>query len=550
MSRKFIYIILVCLTLGIGSFSFSDPGQRYFEIAKNLDIFASLFKEVNALYVDEVNPNQLIQTGINAMLSSLDPYTNYIPEDQIENFRTQSTGQYGGIGAVTGYYGDKIKVIMVYEGFSAFNNGLRIGDEIIKINNIDVKTLTPEESNELMKGQLGTSLSLTVKRYGVPEPVEINFVREKVTIESVPYFGIISDGIGYVKLNEFTMQAGRDIREAVAKLKNDGASKIILDLRGNPGGLLMEAVNISNIFLPKGVPVVETKGKVEDNNMTYSTLNQPLDTEIPVAVLINGTSASASEIVAGTFQDYDRGVIVGQKSFGKGLVQISRELSYNSHVKITTAKYYTPSGRCIQSIDYSHKNEDGSADKVPDSLINEFRTKNGRIVFDGGGIDPDITTERIEMMPVSYALLKNGYIFDYASKYRFENEKIAEPKDFKLTDQDFKEFIHWLGDKELTYDTRVEQNLKTLVAQAKKEQYYNAIKNDLEVLKSEISHSKANDLQENKSQILTLLEEEIASRYYYQRGSIESVFDEDPDITEAIKVLNDETRYKKLLNIQ
>jgi carboxyl-terminal processing protease len=547
MRRKYISILLIVLIVVAGGFSFSKPGERYFEIAKNLDIFATLFKEVNALYVEEVNPNELINTSINAMLSSLDPYTNFIPEEKIEEFRTQSTGQYGGIGAITGYINDQIKVIMVYEGFTAHKNGLKIGDEIIKIDKKNVEDLDREQANELMRGQLGSPLNLTVKRYGYKEPIELNFIREKVTIENIPYHGIISQGIGYVKLKEFTMQAGRDVREAIAKLKGDGAEKIILDLRGNPGGLLMESVNISNIFLPKGVEVVSTRGKVEQNNMTYNTLSQPLDTDIPVVVLINNTSASASEIVAGTLQDYDRAVIIGQKSFGKGLVQISRPLSYNSQVKITTAKYYTPSGRCIQAIDYSNRNKDGGSVKVPDSLISEFKTANGRKVYDGGGIDPDILTDKETMTPITYALLQKGYIFDYASKYAFENKKIAPPQDFKLTNADYQNFKEWLSEKDISYETKVEKNLETLIDYAKKEQYYSAVKDDLNELKNEVARSKANDLNDHKDQIITLLEDEIVTRFYLQKGSVESAFDEDPDIQEAIEVLNNKEKYDKIL---
>lgn len=547
MRRRNLYIFFAGLIFALTALSFSKPGERYFAIAKNLDIFASLFKEVNALYVDEVNPNKLIQTGIDAMLLSLDPYTNYIPEDKIEDFRTQSTGQYGGIGAVTGIINDKIRVLMVYEGFSAHKNGLQVGDEVVKIDNIEVESLTREEANELMRGQLGSALSLTVNRYGSTEPIKLNFVREQVTIENIPYHGLITEDIGYLKLNEFTMQCGSDVRTAISELKDKGAKKIILDLRGNPGGLLMEAVNLTNIFVPKGMEVVSTKGKVEENNMTYSTLNHPLDTDIPLVVLINGTSASASEIVAGTLQDYDRAVIIGQKSFGKGLVQITRPLSYNSQVKITTAKYYTPSGRCIQAIDYSHKNADGSVGKIPDSLINSFKTKNGRIVYDGGGIDPDIKTNHIEMTSLVFTLLQKGHIFDYASIYAHNNKEISDARSFSLTDEEYNTFIEWLKDKDLSYESEVETNLKKLIKKAKDEQYYEAVKDDIAQLRQEIMKSKANDLQINKNQIKTLLEEEIASRYFLQKGSVESLFDEDPDIAAAIKTLNSSDKYNNIL---
>ncbi|MEQ9166633.1 MAG: S41 family peptidase, partial [Fulvivirga sp.] len=438
---------LAIIILTVTAFAFANPSERYFEIAKNLDIFATLFKEVNALYVDEVNPNKVIKTGIDAMLASLDPYTNYIPEDDIEDFRTQSTGQYGGIGALTSKIDGKIMIVMVMEGYSAQKNGLKIGDEVLKINDIDVTNMDRSEASDLMKGQANSDVSLTVKRHNHNEPIVLNFKREKVKISNVPYYGMVTDDIGYVKLSEFTLDAGKEVRTAVTKLKTEGATKIILDVRGNPGGLLMEAVNITNVFLPKGQEVVATKGKIEDHNQVYKTLNQPVDTEIPLAVLINSGSASASEIVAGTLQDYDRGIIIGQKSFGKGLVQITRPLTYNAQLKVTTAKYYTPSGRCIQALDYSHRNADGSVGKVPDSLKAEFKTVNGRSVYDGGGIDPDFDLNKETLSPIAYTLFTKGHIFDYATQYFYSHEKIASAKSFKLTDAEYDEFKAWLKDK-------------------------------------------------------------------------------------------------------
>ncbi|MEO1098142.1 MAG: S41 family peptidase [Bacteroidota bacterium] len=347
-NKKLLFSAVLALTLSLFAFSFTNPGKRYFEIAKNLDIFATLFKEVNVMYVDEINPNKVIKVGIDAMLRSLDPYTVYIPEDDIEDFRTQSTGQYGGIGAVTSRINGAVKVIMLMEGYSAQKDGLKIGDEIIKIGNVDITNLSREETNDLMKGQANTNVSLTVERFGNDTPLTLNFRREKVKVKNVPYYGMASEDVGYVKLTEFTMQAGKEVKNAVVELKKSGAKKIIVDVRDNPGGLLIEAVNIVNVFIPKGKEVVSTKGKVTENNAVYKTLNSPVDTEIPLAILVSSGSASASEIVAGSIQDYDRGIIIGEKSFGKGLVQIPRPLSYNSQLKVTTAKYYTPSGRCRQ----------------------------------------------------------------------------------------------------------------------------------------------------------------------------------------------------------
>lgn len=536
------------IILVVTAFAFANPSERYFEIAKNLDIFATLFKEVNALYVDEVNPNKVIKTGIDAMLASLDPYTNYIPEDDIEDFRTQSTGQYGGIGALTSKIDGKIMIVMVMEGYSAQKNGLKIGDEVLKINDIDVTNMGRSEASDLMKGQANSDVSLTVKRFNQNEPITLNFKREKVKISNVPYYGMVTDDIGYVKLSEFTLDAGKEVRTAVTKLKTEGATKIILDVRGNPGGLLMEAVNITNVFLPKGQEVVATKGKIEDHNQVYKTLNQPVDTEIPLVVLINSGSASASEIVAGTLQDYDRGVIIGQKSFGKGLVQITRPLTYNAQLKVTTAKYYTPSGRCIQALDYSHRNADGSVGKVPDSLKAEYSTANGRSVYDGGGIDPDLSITKETLSPIAYTLFTKGHIFDYATEYYYSNEQIEGAKSFKLTDAEYDEFKAWLKDKDYSYTTQVENNLKKLEENALEENYYEDIKDRLKELTETLEASKANDLDDFKSQIKTLLEEEITGRYYLERGSIETSFDNDEDIAKSVEILSNPAKYNEILS--
>lgn len=545
--KKLTVPVVLLITLSVVLVSFTNPGKRYFEISKNLDIFATLFKEVNTLYVDEVNPSKVIKVGIDAMLQSLDPYTNYIPEDDIENFRTQSTGQYGGIGAITSRIDGKIKVVMILEGYSAQENGLKIGDEILKIDEIDVGNLSREETSELMKGQSDTPVNLTVKRYGENTPITLHFKREKVKISNVPYFGMLTEDVGYVKLSEFTLQAGKDVKKAVVDLKEQGAEKIMLDLRGNPGGLLIESVNIVNIFIPKGKEVVSTKGKITDNNVTYKTLNAPVDTEIPLAVLINSGSASASEIVAGTVQDYDRGVIIGQKSFGKGLVQITRPLSYNSQLKVTTAKYYTPSGRCIQALDYSHRNIDGSVGKVPDSLKREFKTTNNRSVFDGGGVDPDVLIKKPPMASIAYVLYTKGLIFDYATEYYYKHPDKEFTKGFQMTTAEYDHFKAWLSEKDYSYTTSVERNLKRLRENAKKEKYYDNIQVQLKELESTLIKSKENDLDDFSEQIINLLEEEIAARYYLEKGSIETSFDGDADVKRALEVLNNTAEYKSLL---
>ena len=546
--RKKIIVLLFAL-VGIIAFSFTSPAERYFEIAKNLDIFASLFKEVNSLYVDDVNPNQLMRTGIDAMLNSLDPYTNYIGEDEVENYRTMNTGQYGGIGAVTRVIGNRTLVTMIYEGYPAERNGLKIGDEVVKMDEVELAKISIEEANRLMRGQVGTNVRLTVKRVGSPNLIELEFKREKVKISNVPYFGMVSKNIGFVQLTDFTPDAGKEVKNAILQLKEKGATGIILDLRDNPGGLLFEAVNICNLFIPKGKVVVTTKGKIQEHNIAYETLNNPIDLTIPVAVLINRGSASASEIVAGTLQDYDRAIVIGEKSFGKGLVQISRPLSYNSQVKITTAKYYTPTGRCIQVLDYSHRRDDGSVGSIPDSLKKEFKTTNGRIVYDGGGIDPDIIVDGQDISSLTQVLYSNGFIFDYASLYASTHLTISPAKDFKLTDKEYDEFVAWVKAKQYNYRSPVEIQLSLLKEQAKSERYYQDLQPQIDEIEGLLKENRKQDLYTFKDQIKGFLEQDIASRYYLEKGITEVEFKYDADIAKSIEVLNNPTEYKKKLKV-
>lgn len=549
MRKKAIIGISLLLISGV-LISFTPPAERYFEIAKNLDIFASLFKEVNALYVDEINPNKAIRSGIDAMLNSLDPYTNYISEDEVEDYRTLNTGQYGGIGAVTRQINNRTVVTMVYENYPAYKNGLRIGDEVIKMDGIEMEHLTVEEANHLMRGQVGTSVKLTVKRLGREELIDIEFKREKIKISNVPYFGMVSENTGYVQLTEFTPEAGKEVKNAVVSLKEKGAKYLVLDLRGNPGGLLLEAVNICNLFIPKGKKVVDTKGKLEESNITYETLNAPVDLEIPVVVIINRGSASASEIVAGTLQDYDRAIVLGERSYGKGLVQVGRPLSYNSQVKITTAKYYTPTGRCIQVLDYSHRREDGSVASIPDSLKKEFRTTRGRKVYDGGGIDPDIKVEAQEAASLTQVLYGKGFLFDYGTQYAFNHPTLPEAKNFSLTDQEYLEFVTWMKGKSYEVQSLIDQELNELTEEAKQEKFYTDLKPQIDQIKTKLADSHKNELMLHKDQIKQLLEEDIASRYYFEKGSVEAGFKYDAEIKAAVTLLHNTTEYKSILKIQ
>lgn len=548
MKRKIIYLSLL-LVIAV-AFSFNKPAERYFEIAKNLDIFATLFKEVNALYVDEVNPNKLVRTGIDAMLVSLDPYTNFIPEDEVEDFRTTNTGQYGGIGAVTREIGKRTVVTMIMQGYGAQKGGLKIGDEVIRIDDIELAKLSREESSQLMKGQVGTPVSLTIKRMGVEKPIKLEFKREKIKLNNVPYAGIVGNDIAYIQLSDFTPDAAKEVKNALAVLKEQGAKGVILDLRGNPGGLLIEAVNITNLFLPKGKLVVSTKGKIPENNLNYETLNAPVDTEIPVSVLINRGSASASEIVAGTLQDYDRGIVIGEKSYGKGLVQVSRPLSYNSQLKVTTAKYYTPTGRCIQVLDYTHRRDDGSVGSIPDSIKRVFKTTNGRTVYDGGGIDPDVKTEAKEAHALTQVLFEKGYLFDFAAQYVYNNPETVDARTFTLSDDGYSRFMTWMKDKNYAYKSYLEYQLHQFSEEAKKEKYYVELKGQIDAIQARIGDSKKNELVLYKDEIKMLLEEEIVAHYHLEKGGIEAGFKYDDDIKKATEILHNNEQYKKLLNIQ
>ncbi|WP_187264659.1 S41 family peptidase [Pontibacter beigongshangensis] len=546
--KSIVGFVLGCLAIGL--VSFKSDSERFFEIAKNLDVFATLFKEVNTYYVDDVPPAKLVRTGIDAMLKSLDPYTNYIPEDDIEDFRTMTTGQYGGIGALVGSRDGKVVVQMPYEDSPAHKAGLNIGDEIVKIDGVVVTGKNSSEVSKLLKGQANTPLKLEVRSYGQPKTRTVELTRANINVDNVSYAGMLDEEIGYFQLSGFTMDAGKEVKTAVQKLKEQGAKKIIFDLRDNPGGLLHEAVNISNVFVDKGRDIVSTKGKVKEWNKTYKALDEPLDKEIPLVILTSSRSASASEIVAGVMQDYDRAVLVGERTFGKGLVQATRPLSYNSQLKVTTAKYYIPSGRCIQAIDYAHRNEDGSVAQIPDSLKVAFKTASGRTVYDGGGVSPDVAVEQYNYSEIVKTMASKGYFFDFANKYKMEHASIPPAKQFKLSDADYQKFVAYLSDKDVSYSTKVEEKLKELAEKAKEGKHYDDIKNDLEAIKKKVSHNKANDLTRFKSEIKEVLEAEIASRYYLQKGYIEATFDDDPDILAAKRVLNDPQEYQSYFKVK
>lgn len=539
--------ILFSLSVLISVQSFGQSSNN-FEISKNLDIFATLFKELNKNYVDEISPGNLVETGIEAMLKELDPYTVYIPESEVEDYRFITTGQYGGVGALIQKQGESIVVAEPYEGNPAQKNGVKAGDIILKVDGQEVSGKSTEDVSTILKGQPGTSVKVLFQREGIAEPFEKVLEREYVKIENIPYYGIIGDGIGYIRLSGFTQEAGKEVKNAFLELKaNNELKGFVLDLRGNGGGLLQEAVSLTNIFVDKGNTVVSTKGKLPNKNYTYVTTSPAVDKEIPLVVLVDNSSASASEIVAGAIQDLDRGVILGERTYGKGLVQNVIPLTYNAQVKITVAKYYIPSGRCIQAIDYTHRDENGDGSVTPDSLHTAFKTLNGRTVYDGIGIEPDVITEPENLSPLSTSLLVKYLFFNYATKFEREHPSIAPPAEFEITDDIYNDFVNFLADKDYDYTTKCEETLNKLKEYAHDEKYEEALKPELELLASKLKDNKDSDLAKHKDEIKKILKLEIVSRYYYQKGQIIASLSEDPDIATAINLLNEKSSYMAIL---
>lgn len=540
------YIIILCLCIAsVFAFNFS---KDYFEVSKNLDVFNTLYRELNIAYVDETKPGQLMKTAIESMLASLDPYTNYYAENDIEDYKYLTTGEYGGIGALIQDVNNKITVTEPYEGFSAYRAGLRAGDEIVEVNGINVSTKKTDDISNMLKGQAGTPIKLKVIHLGQTSPVEISLMREEIKVKAVPYSGMLDQEVGYIKLTSFTDNCSGEVKEALMKLKGKNCKSLILDLRGNPGGLLQEAVNIVNLFVDKGNPVVFTKGKVKDWDKSYVSVNNPVDTQIPLVVLVDHNSASASEIVSGALQDLDRAVIVGQRSYGKGLVQQTRDLTYNTKLKVTVAKYYIPSGRCIQALDYTHKDAEGRVEKVPDSLITAFKTKNGRIIYDGAGILPDYKTEATKYSNILITLLNKNLIFSYVNEYMLKHPELkSKPDNFTLSDADYNNFIAFLKDKDYKYKTQSDFSMEDLKEDATKEKYFESIKKEYEALLTKMAEDKKDDLMRFKPEIKQFIEEEVASRFGFQTGRVESALRYDLEVAEAKKVLGDKQKMTSIL---
>ena len=544
MSKKIKIFVVSCVVI-LSSFSFTDS---YFEIAKNLDIFTTVYRELNNYYVDETDPGKLMKTAIDKMLKSLDPYTNYIPESEIEDFQFMTTGQYGGIGAVITKRKDYVFISEPYKGFPAQKAGLIAGDKILEIDGESAKGKNTEEVSKALKGQPNTDVELLIERPYMKEPFTVNFKRQKISVKSVPYFSYVDDGIGYIKLRSFTRDCSKDIKEALLDLKKQGELRgLILDLRGNPGGLLNESVSIVNLFVEKGQEVVSTKGKIESWDKVYKASRPPIDLETPIVVLINQSSASASEIVAGAIQDLDRGIVIGKRSFGKGLVQQTKKLSYNSQLKLTVAKYYIPSGRCIQALDYSNRNEDGSVGKVPDSLMTAFKTKNGRTVYDGGGIKPDVEVEQDDISNLIISLIQERLFFDYATYFKHSNASLDSS--FTMNDKDFNSFVNFLSDKSYDYKTETEKALEELKSTSENENYFEFIESKFLDLSNEFEINKKNDLNRNKDIIKEILSEEIVSRYYFQEGRIRTSLKYDKEVQEAVKYLAQQNLYDSVLKV-
>lgn len=528
--------------------------DSYFEISKNLDIFTNIFKELNTYYVDPIEPGKLVKTGVDAMLENLDPYTNYYTESDIEEYEFQTTGKYGGIGANMRKKDDIIQVGEVHEDGPAQKAGLHPGDQVISIDNQLVKGKNLDDISLLLKGAPGTQVTLKIKDYNTGTESSRSITRGEIEVSSVPYYSLIGNNkdVAFVRLTQFTPGCSRLVKNALDSLKSikPQLSGVVLDLRNNPGGLLDEAVSICNLFVDQGQLVVSTKGKVKEWDKDFATQGRVWDAKVPVFVLINRSSASASEIVAGTMQDLDRGVIIGERSYGKGLVQVTKTLGYNARLKITTAKYYTPSGRCIQALDYTNRNPDGSVGVIPDSLKQEYKTKQGRKVLSGGGVEPDLKVQNEDISQLAVTLYIKNYFFDYANQYAKQHPSIGPASAFALSKEDFNSFAKWLEGKDYSYKTETEVVLDSLKAIAGREKYLDAIQADLKTVQTKVSHDKNQDLLKHQDEITRLLENEIVSRYYYLRGRIENGLKHDNDLDKALELVSKPEKYQALLQVK
>lgn len=559
-NSKYIWLVIGVTLAGSALFSFSKGDDRNFQIAKNLDVFNAVFKELDMFYVDTIDPEKVIKYGIDAMLAQTDPYTEYYPEED-NTLKEMTSGKFGGIGSVIRYYTPRKRVAIIEpsEGSPAAEIGLKAGDIILEVNGKEMVQgdRTPNELtsyvSDHLRGEPGTICVVKVDRPTSDStyvPMEFKITRSTIRTNPVPYYGMVGDSVGYIFISTFAIEnCSKDIKKALIELKQQGAKAMILDVRGNGGGLLGEAVNVVNFFVPKGKEIVVTKGKVKQAGTTYKTMNEPIDTEIPLAVLVDGSTASASEIVSGSLQDLDRAVIVGNRTYGKGLVQVPRELPYNSSMKVTTAKYYIPSGRCIQAIDYAKRNADGSVARIPDSLTNVFHTAGGREVRDGGGIRPDVEVKAEKFPNIMFYLLNDDLIFDYATQYCIKHPQIGEVKDFVITDADYAEFKQMLKKRKFTYDRQSEKTLKNLKEIAEFEGYMEGAKDEFAALEQKLTHNLDRELDRFSKEIKDAIAQEVIQRYYYQRGGVLQRLKDDPDVNKAVETLKNKPGYDKILTV-
>ena len=545
---KFIFILPIAL-LAIISFSAFKRDSHNFELSKQLNIFNSLIKEIDLFYVDTIMPEKIIETGIDAMLEKLDPYTTYYTEEESEELKMMITGKYAGIGSLIRFHEKKNTTVIAepYENMPAAKAGLQIGDLIQSINGVNVVGMSSDSVSNMLRGEAGTKLTIVVERPGTKQPVTIKVERENISVPVIPYYGIMQDSVGYLQLESFPEGCAKEMRRALIDMKNKGARAYIIDLRSNGGGSLAEAIDIVNMFVPKGLNIVETKGKIKRSNEIYKTTREPVDTVSPLIVLVDGQTASAAEIVSGSLQDLDRAVIIGARTYGKGLVQVTRELPYNGFLKVTTSKYYIPSGRCIQAIDYSHRNADGDVARTPDSLTNVFHTAAGREVRDGGGISPDIQPKGEKLTTLLYHLIQDMAIFDYATDYKLKHASIASAETFNLSDEEYDAFKSYLKSTGFNYDKESYKALKQLKKMLDLEGYTEATKTEIEKLESTLQHNLDHDLSFFAKDVKRLIADEIVKRYYSQKGGIIYSLRDDTDVAESLSLLKDLKRYREIL---
>ncbi|MGL5785518.1 MAG: S41 family peptidase [Bacteroidales bacterium] len=531
-------------------FAQSKTESKNFELNKNLDIFYGVVRELDQFYVDSIKSEKLIKSGIDAMLSTLDPYTNYITETDLDDFKFMTTGEYGGIGSLIAVKDGKVLISEPYEGLPAAKNGLKPGDIILAIDGTPMSQKKVEDASSLLKGEANTYVTLTVKRFDTGKEEDIKIKREKIQINSIAYSGTVAPKVGYIQISSFTDKTGEEFKTAFLDLKKKGIEALIIDLRGNGGGVMEEALKVINYFVPKGEEVLSTRGKIRQWDRVYKTTLEPLDTTIPIAVMVDQGSASASEIVSGALQDLDRAVVIGNRTFGKGLVQTARSLSFNGNLKLTTAKYYTPSGRCVQAIDYSHRNADGSVGEIPDSLTSEFKTKNGRIVRDGGGITPDIKTTVKTPPNILFYLVNDLILFDFANEYAASHPQIASPKEFKFSDEDYEDFKKFVIAKDFKYDRQSEKFLAKLKEVAQFEGYMEGAEEEFKALENKLSHDLNRSLDTFRPEIEEYLSAEIMKRYYYQKGAIEYQLQYDDELKKTTEILSDPEQISEILVIK